>query len=116
MIKVLTLINDLMDEMNISYTFDNWDADLELPHFVGEISEVPTNDEDGCNEYSFILTGFAKSYTYLFAVAEQLKSKFKTSEIIDGIVFKYDNTITMSNDTDDLKQIQITLKIKEWSV
>lgn len=116
MIKVLTLINNLMDEMGISYTFDNWDADLELPHFVGEVSEVPTVDEDGCNEYSFILTGFAKNYSYILSVAEQIRNKFKLSEIIDGIVVKYDNTITVSSDTDDLKQIQITLKIKEWSV
>ena len=116
MIKVLTLINNLMDEMNISYTFDNWEADLELPHFIGEISEVPTETEDGCNEYSFILTGFAKNYSYLFRIAEEIKNRFKLSEIIDGIVVKYDNTITVSSDTDDLKQIQITLKIKEWSV
>ena len=78
MIKVLTLLNDMFNEMDIPYTFDNWDTDIELPQFIGEISETPTNDEDGCNEYNFILTGYATNYSYLFGVAEQLKNKFKT--------------------------------------
>ena len=116
MIKVLTTIKNELEKMNIPYTFDGWDNEVELPQFVGEISEIPTLDEDGKNEYSFILTGFATSYSDLFAICEQLRSKFKTSAIVDGIVIKYDNTTTVDNGTDDLKQIQINLTIKEWSV
>lgn len=116
MIKVLTLMNDLMNEMNLPYTYDKWDADLVLPHFIGEISEVPTVDEDGKNEYSFILTGFAINYSYLFGIADKFKQRFKTSAIIDGVVVKYDSTSTISSDTDDLKQVQINFTIKEWSV
>ena len=73
-------------------------------------------DEDGKSEYSFILTGYATNYSYLFGISEQLKAKYKTSAIVDGIVIKYDNTMTVDNGTEDLKQVQITLKIKEWSV
>ena len=116
MIDVLTILKNEMEKLNIPYTFDTWDTDIELPQFIGEISETPTVDEDGKSEYSFILTGYATTYSYLFEVAEQLKSRYKTSAIVDGIVIKYDNTTTIDNGTDDLKQIQINFNIKKWSV
>lgn len=116
MIDILTILNNEMEKQNIPYTFDTWDNDIELPQWIGEISETPTVDEDGKSEYSFILTGYATNYTYLFGVAKQLKTKYKPSLIVDGIVIQYNNTITVDNGTDDLKQLQITLKIKKWGV
>ena len=116
MIEVLTTFKNEMEKMNIPYTFDGWDSEVVLPQFIGEISEITNVNEDGKNEYSFILTGYATNYSYLFGVAEQLKSKFKTSDIVDGVVIKYNNTTTINNGTDDLKQIQINLTIKKWSV
>ena len=118
MIDVLTILNNEMEKLNIPYTFDTWDNDIELPQFIGEISETPTVDEDGKSEYTFILTGFATktNYDYLLNVAEKLRKKYKTSYIVNGVVIKYDNLILIDNDTDDLKQVQINLKIKEWSI
>ena len=116
MIEVLTTLKNEMEKLNIPYTFDTWDSDVELPQFIGEISETTNINEDGKSEYSFILTGYATSYSYLFGVAEQLKNKYKTSAIVDGIVIKYDNTTTIDNGTDDLKQVQINFNIKKWSV
>ena len=116
MIDVLTILNNEMEKLNIPYTFDTWDNDVELPQFIGEISEVANINEDGKSEYSFILTGYATNYTYLFSVADQLKTKYKTAAIVDGVVIKYDNTTTIDNGTDDLKQIQINFNIKKWSV
>ena len=116
MINVVTIISAEMERLNIPYTFDEWDKDIGLPQFIGEITETPTLDEDGKSEYNFILTGYATNYTYLFSVAEQLKTKYKTSAIVDGVVIKYDNTIIIDNGTDDLKQIQINFNIKKWSV
>ena len=51
MINVLTIMNDELEKMNIPYTFDTWDKEVELPQFIGEILEEPTLDEDGRNEY-----------------------------------------------------------------
>ena len=116
MTEVLTIMNTEMEKLNIPYTFDTWDDDVELPQFIGEISETPTVDEDGKSEYSFILTGYATNYSYLFGISEQLKAKYKTSAIVDGIVIKYDNATTIDNGTEDLKQIQINFNIKKWSV
>ena len=116
MTDVLTTIKNEMEKLNIPYTFDSWDSEVELPQFIGEISEITNQNEDGKSEYSFILTGYATNYSYLFGVAEQLKAKYKTSAIVDGIVIKYDNATTIDNGTDDLKQIQINFNIKKWSV
>ena len=116
--KVLKIINDELNTMNIPYTFDGWDKELELPQFIGEISETPTLTEDGLSEYTFILTGYAvkNEIGYLFDVAEQLKARYKPSKIVDGIVIMYDNATFIDTNNDDLKRIQITLKIKKWSV
>ena len=116
MIEVLTTFNKEMEKLNIPYTFDGWDSEVELPQFIGEISEITNQNEDGKSEYSFILTGYATTYSYLFGVAEQFKAKYKTSAIVDGIVIKYDNATTIDNGADDLKQIQINFNIKKWSV
>ena len=116
MIDVLTTLKNEMETLDIPYTFDTWDQDIELPQFIGEISETPTYDEDGKSEYSFILTGYATNYTYLFSVAEKLKSKYKSSPIVNGLVIKYNSAMPINNGSDDLKQIQINVTIKKWSV
>ena len=116
MINVLTIINAEMEKLNIPYTFDTWDTDITLPQFIGEISETPSLDEDGKSEYTFILTGYATNYTYLLSVAEQLKTRYKPSAVVDGLAIIYNSCNTIDNGTDDLKQVQITLTIKEWSV
>ena len=116
MIDVLTTLKNEMETLDIPYTFDTWDQEIELPQFIGEISEVTNLNEDGKSEYSFILTGYATNYTYLFSVAEKLKSKYKSSPIVNGLVIKYNSTIPINNGTDDLKQIQINFTIKKWSV
>ena len=93
-------------------------ANLYIPQFIGEISEVPALDEDGMSEYSFILTGYAlkNNIDYLFNVAELLKKQYKPSKTINGVVIIYDNFIQIDTNNDELKQIQINLKIKKWSV
>ena len=116
MIEVLTTLKTELEKLNIPYTFDEWDSNIELPQWIGEIFETTTLDEDGKNEYSFILTGYATTYSYLFEIAKQLKEKYKPSAIIDGMVIKYDNATPIDNGTDDLKQLQINFTIKKWSV
>ena len=118
MINVLKTINNELNTMSIPYTFDAWDSKIELPQFIGEISETPTLNEDGLSEYTFILTGYAtkNEVGYLFEVAERLKARYKPSKIVDGMVIMYNNTMPIETNTDDLKRIEITLKIKKWSV
>lgn len=116
MTEILTILNDELEALNIPYTFDEWDNEIELPQFIGEIHETPTNDEDGLNEYSFILTGYGTNYSELFEFSDKLKTKYKTGAIVNNIVITYKNTDIIENNTEDLKQIQINLKIKNWSI
>ena len=115
---VLKIMNNELNTLKIPYTFDGWDKEIDLPQFIGEISEVPALDEDGMSEYSFILTGYAlkNNIDYLFNVAEILKKQYKPSKTINGVVIIYDNFIQIDTNNDELKQIQINLKIKKWSV
>lgn len=116
--NVLKIINREINRMNIPYTFEGWEQNLELPHFIGEISETPTLDEDGLSEYTFILTGYAikNEIDYLFEVAERLKAEYKPSKVVDRVVIMYNDTITVETNTDGLFRTQTTLKLKEWSV
>ena len=91
MIDVLTIMNNEMEKLKIPYTFDTWDTDITLPQFIGEISETPSLDEDGKSEYTFILTGYATNYTYLLSVAEQLKTRYKPSAVVDGLAIIYNS-------------------------
>lgn len=116
MISVLTIMNNELKTLNLPYTFDNWDSEVELPQFIGEISEISNQNEDGKSTYSFILTGFGTSYDELFKYSEMLKNRYKSSLPVDGVVIKYENTTTINNGTEDLKQIQINFTIKKWSV
>lgn len=112
---ILKFFNNLMNEWHIPYTFDGWDDDLELPHWIGEIREVPTLDEDGKSEYSFTLTGFDATLSKLFLVSEKLKKNFKNSKIISGMVITYENTIPIKTDGEGIKNIEVILNIKKWS-
>lgn len=116
MISVLTIIKNELENLNLPYTFDNWDSEVELPQFIGEISEISNQNEDGKSTYSFILTGFGTSYDELFKYSEMLKNRYKSSLLVDGVVIKYENTTPIKNGTEDLKQIQINFTIKKWSV
>ena len=53
---------------------------------------------------------------YLFYVAGRLKQEYKPSKIVDKVVIMYDNATFIDTNNDDLKRIEITLKIKKWSV
>lgn len=116
MINVLTIMNNEFKNLNLPYTFDNWDCEVELPQFIGEIFESSNPNEDGKSTYSFTLTGYATTYEELFKYSEMLKNRYKSSLLVDGVVIKYENTTVINNGTEDLKQIQINFTIKKWSV
>ena len=98
MIDVLTTLKNEMEKLNVPYTFDEWDNEIELPQFIGEISEITNINEDGKSEYSFILTGYATTYSYLFSVANQLKTKYKTSPVVNGLVITYNSAMPIKNE------------------
>mgnify|MGYP004687552801 CR=1 FL=1 len=119
MINILKTLKNELESLKIPYVYDKWESDVILPFFVGELDEIPTDDEDGKSEYSFTLTGEdVETYSNLYTYAEKLKKEYKQSKKIklDGgyIVVSYENTQTIPIDLPSVKRIQIKFTIYLW--
>ena len=119
MIEVLKSIKTEFNRLNIPYSFDNWNIDVELPYFVGELSEILTNDEDGKREFTFTLTGEdVDTYLNLYEITENLKKEYKQSKKITldtGImVMTYNRTINIPVEDERIKRTQSEFTIILW--
>ena len=117
--KVLNVLNNEFKSIELPYEFDNWQSEVKLPYFVGEISEIPTLDEDGKREFDFILTGEdVNTYSQLLDYCEIIEKRYKYghSVVIDGGVVKimYENAITVPVEDDGVKRIQINITVYLW--
>ena len=127
---VLKRIKESMKEIGINYQFKKWKGHPKYPYFVGSYQEVPTAGEDGMQETSFILTGFARSdgnvdgVLILEEAKEKIEAYFKkeggnVAKTDDGSVVAifYANTFgDLPTGDAELEKIEINLTIKEWSV
>ena len=124
---VLKTIKDSMKEIGINYQFKKWKGHPVYPYFVGSYQEVPTPGEDGMQETSFILTGFARSDGSVDAVLqledakEKIETYFDTGKVVnaDGsaVAIFYANTFgDLPTGDAELEKIEINLTIKEWRV
>ena len=119
MIEVLKALKNEFKRLNIPYSYDEWGKDVELPYFIGELSEITTNDEDGKREFSFILTGEdVDTYTNLYRVTEILKKEYKQSKKIKldtGLmVMNYNRTFNVPVDGERVKRTQTEFTIYLW--
>ena len=119
MIEVLKALKNEFKALDIPYSYDNWETDVVLPYFVGELSEVTTNNEDGKREFSFTLTGEdMDSYTNLYRVVEILKNTYKRSKKIkldDGLmVMIYNRTFNVPVEAERVKRTQTEFTIYLW--
>lgn len=58
--EALKIISDAMSEMELNYDFMEWTSTPAYPYFTGEYQEIEPLYEDGMQETSFILNGFAR--------------------------------------------------------
>ncbi len=123
-IATLNIISDSMQSLGINYEFGAWTSEVVYPYYVGEYQETPSLNEDGMQETTFILTGFARGkWLELEEEKEKIKNYFPKVEgktvIADNgsavAVFYESSSIIPTGDA-ELKKIQINLTIKEWSV
>ena len=117
-----------MKEIGINYQFKKWKGHPAYPYFVGSYQEVPTPGEDGMQETSFILTGFARSdgnadgVLQLEEAKETIKNHFNTGKVVTTdsgsvVAIFYANTFgDLPTGDAELEKIEINLTIKEWSV
>ena len=119
MIEVLKALKNEFKALDIPYSYDDWETDVVLPYFVGELSEVTTNNEDGKREFSFTLTGEdMDSYTNLYRVTEILKNTYKQSKKItldNGLmVMIYNRTFNVPVEVERVKRTQTEFTIYLW--
>lgn len=128
--EALKFVNESLASKGINYEYGEWTSDKVYPYWVGEYQEIEPLNEDGMQESTFILTGFAR--TTDAGEARELLEKDKAaikklydpisglSTITDtdsAVVVFYGNAISNIPTGDgELKKIQINLNVKEWSV
>lgn len=128
--EALKFMSDAMSEMGLTYEFMEFTTKPTYPYFVGEYQESETASEDGLQETTFILNGFARdtgegntAYLELENAKEKIYDRFGKvggDTVITAnnaaIAVFYSNALIVPTDNAELKRIQINLKIKEWRV
>lgn len=118
----LKFINEQMGVIAVPYEFGQWSSEITYPYTVGEITENPTNTEDGAEQATMLLTVFHRGdYIAMETVKEKIKSHFSPVYGLRGItdsgatiVVCYDNAFYAPTGDADLKKLQINLKIFYW--
>lgn len=120
---MLGVINTQLECLGLTYEFRRMTKDpITYPYWVGEYSEPESMTEDGLEEPTFILTGFARdSFEQLEKEKNIIKNHFKhgVSVITDdgaAVVIFYGGSIPIPLEQDDmnLKKIQVNLSLKIW--
>lgn len=122
----LKIIYDAMRSLGLNYDFPEWDGHPVYPYFVGEYSETPSLNEDGMQETSFLLNGFAKgkeAWLELENAKEKIAAYFGKvggqTVIADNgsaVAVFYSHSLVVPTGNNILKRIEVNLTIKEWSV
>lgn len=122
-VKGLGFIADRLDIAGIPYCFEEWTKEIQYPYFVGEYTELEAGKEDGEKESTFILTGTSRgSWIELEKIKAEIRKIFPdeglTAILEDktGIAVFYSSAMPIPTGADELKRIQINLKVKEWRV
>lgn len=117
----LEFISTRLKAADIPYCFEEWTKQIQYPYFVGEYTESEPMNEDGESESTFILTGTSRgSWLSLEAEKEKIRNIFPDSGVTailedkTGIAVFYASSRPVPTGTEELKRIQINLKVKEW--
>lgn len=118
----LKYVSDLMEDIGIPYAFGEWKEKPPDRYWVGNYiePEMLTREEDGRQDITFILRGYARGEWMLL---EQDKAKIekhasKTAILPDGtgIAVSYAGADVVPTAESDIVSMKINLDITEWSV
>ena len=123
-VTALNIISESLEKLGINYEFGEWNSEIVYPYFVGEYTEVPTLNEDGMQETTFILNGFSRgSWLELEEAKAKIEAHFGKvgghtviAEDKSAVAVFYSDSLIISTGDAALKRIQINLMIKEWKV
>ena len=120
--KVLGVIANELEKIGIPYDFMRWKSTPQYPYWVGEYSEIPTDNEEGYKEFTMMLTGTTNGDSWL-ALEEQknnIESHFpsvcglRTTTDTGSVTIFYENAFPIDTGDANLKRIQVNLCVKEW--
>lgn len=123
--NVLKAVKAAMQEMGLEYSFRRYrKSPIVYPYFVGDYMETEGFTEDGLQECTVTLDGFARGIgaeTTLESAKETIRNYFTMigkEFLFDGsvVVIMYGNTLPVPVEDAELDRIQINLTVKEWSV
>ena len=123
--NVLKAMKGAMQEMGMEYAFRRFRKRPEYPYCVGDYLESESMTEDGLQECTFTLTGFARgagSETVLEAAKNKIRNYFtlevRAFPFDDGsvVAIAYGDAQPVPTEDAELDRIQINLTVKEWSV
>ena len=117
----LGIVKDEMKSIDVPYEFMMWTSDVNGRYWIGEYLEIPTETEDGAKEYTLILTGTTRnSWMELIQDGAKIEDHFpaigglrKNTEKGAVVIF-YENSSPIPTGEQDLKRIQVNLRIKAW--
>lgn len=120
--KVLEFIKQQMVILAIPYEFMEWTDDkIPSQYWIGELSDLPPNTEDGKETYTLILTGTTRAkWLDLINTVDAIKGHFPpvTGLRVDKgsftIVVTYSNAFPVPTGEADLKRMQVNLEITIW--
>ena len=122
--STLNTVKAAMQEMGLEYAFRRFRKKPEYPYFVGDYMETDPMTEDGLQECTFALTGFARG-AGSEAALETAKGKIRNYFTLEGRAFPFDDGVVaiaygnaqpIPTEDAELDRIQINLTVKEWSV
>lgn len=123
--RVLKAVADAMASLGLEYEFGEYTGrPMKYPYFVGEYTETTPTTEDGLQESTVLLNGFSRStWAALEDAKEKIENLFNrvsgaTAIVDDGsaVAIFYAGAQIIPTGDAELKRIQITLSVKEWSV
>lgn len=123
--QTLKIISDAMERLGIEYGLGVYSKKpIVYPYFVGEYTESPPMYENGHQESTFMLTGYARgSWLPLEDAKEKIEKYFnkisgKTVIVDNGsaVAIFYDGALITPTIDAELRRIQINLNIQEWKV
>ena len=117
-IEALGFIKDLLINNGITYEFMQVNGEVVHPYFVGEFIENESFQENGKQESLFILNGFNRGTMLELLQAKEIIEKLDNTRSIlsngNVVVVNYANSQLIQTGVEELKRIQINLKINEW--
>lgn len=123
---MLRSVKAAMKALNLNYGFVTYNKKpIVYPYFVGEYTETEAISEDGLQEATIMLTGFARgsdAWKSLETAKQAIENYFtrggKAYREDDGTtaVIMYGYSFPVPKEDAELKSVQINLSVKEWKV